>query len=394
MCPHLKIDLPGHVSDRLSQYNIKEEKMSTDKVSLYAVGDIHPDRPNTESLFELALPTLKQADILFGQLESNLSEKGELQAQLCDIHPFRITSPERVSALSYAGFDIMSFASNHTLDRGEQALFETIDTLTRNNIAVVGVGKNIDEARKPVILERKGTKVAFLAYCSVLPKGYDARPHKSGCAPMKVSTFYEQVDWQPGTPPKIVTFANKDDLAGMVDDITKVRSLADVVVMSIHWGVHHVPAMIAMYQKEVGYAAIDAGVDLILGHHAHILKGIEVYKGKVIFHGLCNFVSPSIRGRREYTRALYDIPEDPEYLDYNWHPDARKSIIAKCVISNKRIEKVSYLPLWINKHAQPEVLTRSDKRGAEVFDYMQWCCQNQGLNAKFSWEGHEVVVST
>ncbi|MBI2987834.1 MAG: CapA family protein [Deltaproteobacteria bacterium] len=65
----------------------------------------------------------------------------------------------------------MSFANNHTLDRGEEAFFETIDTLTKNNIAVVGVGRNIGEARKPSILERKGTKVAFLAYCSVLPEG-------------------------------------------------------------------------------------------------------------------------------------------------------------------------------------------------------------------------------
>ena len=123
---------------------------------------------------------------------------------------------------------------------------------------------------------------------------------------MRASTFYEQVDWQPGTPPRIVTLANKDDLAAMVEDIKKVRPLVDVLIMSIHWGVHHVPAVIAMYQKEVGHAAIDAGVDIILGHHAHILKAVEVYKGKVIFYSIGNFVVPPLFDRSGF-KPMYGI---------------------------------------------------------------------------------------
>ncbi len=365
--------------------------MNTNKLSIYAVGDTKLTHPNPESLFELALPTLKQADIRFGQLECVLSDKGEHQVST---HEDRKISPDKVSALTYAGFDIMSFANNHHLDRGEKPFLETIDTVTRNNIQVVGAGKNIDEARKPVILECKGTKVGFLAYSSVLPPGYQAGPDKSGCAPMRASTFYEQVDWQPGTPPKIITLANKDDLAAMLDDIKKVRPLVDVLIMSIHWGVHIVPAVIAMYQKEVGYAAIDAGVDLILGHHAHILKGIEVYKGKVIFYSLGNFVMPSKKGSQSLKTILYGLKDDSEYPDYNFPIDSRKSSLAKCLIANKKIEKVSYLPIMINKHAQPEILPHSDKRSSEVFNYIEWCCRDQGLDTKFSREGDDIVVLT
>ncbi|MFC1987468.1 CapA family protein [Chloroflexota bacterium] len=194
--------------------------MDTDKLTIYAVGDMCPNRPNPEYLFGMALPTIKQADILFGQLEHLLSEKGEPQLFLPDYQRSRDTriSPERVSGLTYAGFDVISYAGNHNLERGEEAFFETIDTLRKNNIEVVGVGNNIDEARKPVILERKGVKVGFLAYCSILPKkGGEAGPDKPGSAPMRASTFYEQVDWQPGTPPKIITLADKDDLAALVD---------------------------------------------------------------------------------------------------------------------------------------------------------------------------------
>lgn len=382
---------------------MERKKKNSEKVSIYAVGDVIPERPNPEALFELAVPTLKDADILFGQLEAPLTDKGtpQLQAfpegepQMQRFPGGRRVIPEWVSGLTYAGFDLMSFASNHTLDRSEEGLFATIDTLTMNNIAVIGVGKNIDEARKSLILERKGTKVAFLAYCSVLPKGYEARPDKSGCAPIRASTSYEQIDWQPGTPPRILTFANKDDLAAMVEDIKQVRHLADMVIMSIHWGVHNVPAIIAMYQKEIGYAAIDGGADLILGHHGHILKGIEVYKGKVIFYDLANFVMPTKpSGWRSPVKAMYGIKVDPEYPDYDFPVDSRKSIIAKCIVANKKIERVSYLPVMINGYAQPEVLPRSDKRSAEVFEYMNWCCHNQGLDSKFSWEGDEVVICT
>ena len=365
--------------------------MNPEKVSFYATGDIIPDHPNPQWLFELALPTIKKADILFGQLEANLSEKGEPQT-----HSTKTISipSERVSGLTYAGFDVMSFASNHTLDRGTEALFETINTLTENNIPIIGVGRNIDEARKPLILERKGTRVGFLAYASVFPKGYEAKANKAGLAPVRVSTFYEQIDSQPATPPRIISFANKDDLAAMVDDIKKLRPQVDILIMSIHWGIHFVPGMIAMYQKEIGYAAIDAGVDLILGHHAHILKGIEVYKGKVIFYSLCNFVMPAGKGARSHLKELYGIKLDPEYIEYDHHVDARKTILAKCIVSDKKIEKVSYLPIMVDKQAKPEILPHSDKRSTEVFDYMNWCCQDQGIDTKFTWEGDEVVIRT
>ncbi len=366
--------------------------MSPEKIAVCAVGDVIPDTipdwPNPESFFELAQPTLKQADILFGQLEANLSEKGDPEPHY--YVSVRRISPNKVSALTYAGFDVISFASNHTLDRGKQAFFETVDTLKKNNIAVIGVGKNIEEARKPLILERKGTKIAFLAYCSVMPKGYEAWPDKPGVAPMRASTSYEQVDWQPGTPPRVITFANKDDLAAMVDDITKVRPLADVVVMSIHWGVHFVPAVIAMYQKEVGHAAIDAGVDLILGHHAHILKGIEVYKGKVIFYSLGNFVVPT-GGRQRTFSAVYRVADDP---NYQFPVDSRKTIIGKCVISDKKIERVSFLPVIINKPVQPEVMRRKDKGFDEVLNYMNEITESQGLNAKYDVDRDEVVILT
>ena len=99
-----------------------------------------------------------------------------------------------------------------------------------------------------------------------------------------------------------MTIADKDDVAAMVADIAGARAMADVVIVSMHWGVHLVPAMLAMYQQEVGHIAIDAGADLIIGHHPHILKAVEVYKGKVIFYSVGNFIVPSRPDRGQRSR--------------------------------------------------------------------------------------------
>jgi hypothetical protein len=259
--------------------------------------------------------------------------------------------------------------------------------------------------------------VGFLAYCSVVPKGFDARESKSGVAPVRASTAYEQADWQPGTPPRIMTRAFPDDLDAMVKDIQSLRQAVDVLVVSMHWGVHFVPSVIAMYQYEVGHAAIDAGADIIIGTHAHILKGIEVYKGKVIFFSLCNFcmdlpiAGPVAKAmaaamqrsvitdveidRQNYCRiGHYAWEVDPEYPTYAFPGDSRKSILVKCRINDKKLRSVSFLPLWISKNGQPEPLPQSDPRSEEVLNYMQWLCRDQRLDTGFIREGDEIRVVT
>ncbi|MBI4329693.1 MAG: CapA family protein [Chloroflexi bacterium] len=363
--------------------------MNKDKLSLYGVGDVWIRRENPQSIFALAAPTLNEADILFGQLENILSERGSPDAHGKPDHP------GTVAALTCAGFDVMSLASNHSLNFGSDALLDTIDLLKKNGIMVTGAGANIDEARRPAIIERNGTRVAFLAYCSHLPKGYEAGTDKPGVVPMRVSTVYEQIDEQPGAPPRVVTFADKQDLEAMVEDIRKLRPLVDVLVVSMHGGVHIFPSLIAMYQREVGHAAIDAGADLVLGHGAHVLRGIEVYKGKVIFHSLCNFGAdyPIERLLISTVFKIYGWEVDPEYAGYAFPRDSRKTIIAKCTISGKKIDRVSYLPATINREAQPEVLLRADKRSTEVFDYVGWLCKDQKLDTEFCREGDEVVIA-
>lgn len=367
-------------------------------VVLYAVGDIAPDREDPASIFQHVAGLLSAGDVAFCQLEAVLSERGTPLPQARLACRGR---PEVARALKEAGFDVVSFASNHCLDLGYEALLDTIQVLEQEGLFVVGAGTDIERARKPAIVDCRGTRIAFLAYNSILPQGYWADIDRPGCAPMRGLTLYEQVEHdQPGTPCRIHTFPHGDDLRAMMADIADAKSQTDVVVVSMHWGIHFIPAALADYQRDVARAAIDVGADLIVGTHAHILKGIEVYAGKVIFYSLCNFAldlsapqelleSPQ---HREIEKLNPDWKPDPEYPTYFMPPDSRKTIIAKCVIAEKRIKRVSFLPAYINKQSQPEILVSADPRFVQVARYVEEISRDQGLQTAYTIEGDEVVV--
>jgi poly-gamma-glutamate synthesis protein (capsule biosynthesis protein) len=268
------------------------------------------------------------------------------------------------------------------MDRSEESLFDSIEAAEKAGIRLVGAGGDIAAARSPVVLERKGNNVGFLAYCSVLPKGYEATPTRPGCAPVRARTYYEQVDWQPGTPPKRHSWCYSEDLSAMVEDVTKLRTEVDVVVVSFHWGIHFEPGTIGQYQFQAAHAAIDAGADLVLGHHAHIMKGVEVYKGKAIFYSLNNFV---LFARDEHERILTtDSPAT----------DSQKTLMVKALIRNGAIEQVRVVPIWFDYRVVPEAPPASDWRNDAVFDYLRWCCEFENLDTKFERDGDELVVLT
>ncbi len=371
---------------------------NNEAISIYAVGDVCVSRENPESIYEFASRTINEADIAFCQVEAVYSDRGSPQVHAVgDVHA-RPKNPKNIAALKYAGFDVVSLASNHCLNFGYDAFFDTIDKLRANGLTVIGVGKDLAEARQPAIFECKGTRLAFLAYNSMIPEGFAAGVDKPGCAPVRVLTVYQPVEYQPGTASRALTFADREDLEAMQADIRKIRDSADIVVVSLHAGLHHTPAVVPMYHKEIAHAAVDAGADLVVSHHAHILKGIEVYKDKVIFYGLCNFGfdTPSLRNASPETkrlRALYDVPRDPEYTTYAFHVDAKKTIVAKCIVSKKQVQRVSFLPVFVNKLGQLEIQHCDDAHFHEVLGYIEDISRSQHLDTRFTVEGDEVVIN-
>ena len=262
--------------------------------------------------FAATAPLLRRGDVTIGNLEAPAARTGTEYRE----KKFRFRSnPAVVPALQRAGFTVLTLANNHILDFGADALHETIAHLERQGLGYAGAGADMAAARKESIQTVNGKRVAVLAYSLTQP-----------------TEFFAGSD-QPGTAPGWGRFFE--------EDIARAKSRADHVVVSFHWG-GELETKPKPYQVTAARRAVDAGADVVIGHHPHVLQGIERYGNGVIFYSLGNFAFAS-RSR---------------------HAD--RSVIARIVLENG-VKEVELIPLNVlNREVgyQPRVLTGT--RGDEV----------------------------
>lgn len=237
-------------------------------LKVMAVGDIMLDgtaRPVfAEHGYDHAFAQVKKffqdVPIVIGNLEGPLTTRGTPEQD--KTYVFR-SPPGPVSrALRNAGINVVSLANNHTLDYGPDGLADTQAALDAAGIAHLGAGPNLAAARRPVVLEAAGRRVALLGYSVTLPEHFYAGPDKPGTA-----------------------FAHESHVRA---DVAAARAQADIVIVSFHWG-QEGKTQLRDYQVHLGRVAIDAGAAAVLGHHPHILQAVEQYKDGVILYSLGNF---------------------------------------------------------------------------------------------------------
>jgi poly-gamma-glutamate capsule biosynthesis protein CapA/YwtB (metallophosphatase superfamily) len=354
-----------------------------------ATGDLAPDREHYDESYAATREVLRAADVTFGQLETSFARTGVRAPQA---RHAVLARPDGADALARAGFDVISMAGNHVLDWGNEAFAETKANIERAGMHVVGAGRDIAEARSPISFTLPdGTRLAVLAYCSILPQDYWATERRPGCAPMRAFTHYEQIEHdQPGTPARIHTWPHPGDLAAMEADIRTAKASHDVAIVSQHWGIHFVRATIADYQRTVARAAVGAGADAIIGGHAHILKGCELIDGAPVFHSLCNFATDL---RMDEAHAASKSFQEIRVLAEDWEPDfgslynfpkaSRLSMVARLEIAGGRITRAGLLPLTIGRDAVPHFAEPGTAEHAEVVDYLTAVTQEAGLNAAY-----------
>jgi poly-gamma-glutamate synthesis protein (capsule biosynthesis protein) len=247
------------------------------------------------------------------------------------------------------------------------------------------------------MVQRDDVRVGVLSYNCVGPQDSWASATKAGCAYVRVITHYELDHASPGGPPRIYTFAEPDTLEAMQADIAALDARVDVTVVALHKGIGHTPAVLAMYERQVAKAAIDAGADIVVGHHAHIMRGVEIYKGRPVFHGLGNFVtvtralnveanaSPARLAWAKRRTALFGFEPDPAYPTYPFHPEAKNAMIAVCDVDESGVRRAGFIPCWIHASGQPEPLAENS-RGLSVAAYLEDITRRAGLRANFRWE--------
>jgi hypothetical protein len=201
------------------------------------------------------LPELKKSDFNIVNLETTLTDETKATPKVFNFK----SSPKNVTALQHGAINIVNLANNHSLDFGFAGLAETIKTLNRAGIKHVGAGQNKDQAQKPLLLQKKGVRIGVLGYTDNEP-GWLATAER------------------PGT-----NYIHVGDIDRIKTDVAKIRDKVDLVIVTIHWG----PNMKNTPSPEVinfAHQMIDAGVDIIHGHSAHVVQAIELYNDGVIMY--------------------------------------------------------------------------------------------------------------
>lgn len=300
------------------------------KITIAAVGDI---------MFRTTLRNSPLYDIL----RNSTVATANLECPLTDCEiptekPLGIKSPPSVAdQLTRLGLQVVSIATNHALDYTEKGLMDTIKYVSQVGVKLVGGGRNLEDSLAPATIEAGAVKIAFIGVACTLPAGSAATNKRPGIAPIRIystiaidSAIAEE---QPGTSPFVHTTVVKDDLYSVAEAIQKAKKSAELVIISIHWGIaagwsagFH--GNLAEYQTPLGRALIDAGADIILGHHPHVIHGIEIYRGGIIFYSLGHFIFQYMRTLKQ-ERPKSTLPAPPyrrENLDLG-SPHAKESMV-------------------------------------------------------------------
>ena len=366
------------------------------KALLFATGDIIIDEPDPYSFFEPSRELLRTGDFVVGQIEVPHTDRGECNST--DI-PAPPAPPENLAPLKDSGFNMATTCGNHAHDNGVPGIVDTLALLRELDIAVTGTGLNLTEARTPAIVERKGIRVGLLGFNAVGPKEGWATQLKAGVSYVQILTHHEPSPRAtPGLPARVYTFPEPDSVEEMQNCIRALRPRVDVLLVALHKGMVHTHAELQMYERPLAHAAIDAGADAVIGHHAHILRGIEVYRGRPIYHNLGNFVcvthaltpsgddrSPERQAWIRQRQKLFGFTPDPEMPFYAFNPESRKTMLARMTLTKEGISEFGFVPCFINRHGAPEVLDTCEK-AQEVMDYVSQLCKEEKLSVDMAWQ--------
>jgi poly-gamma-glutamate synthesis protein (capsule biosynthesis protein) len=209
--------------------------------------------------FHLIADMLRSADLRYCNLECPVSDRGR---NLHHLYSFR-ADPRAIEGLKATGFNVVSQANNHAYDWGPEALLDTLDRLRAAGIRPVGAGQNNLAAHYPLLVHVGGLRTAFLAYVDIHPKEAAAGVDRPGVA------------WL--------------DPAQALADIRFARLLADLVIVCPHWGEEYALKP-TRDQVELAHQMVDAGADLIVGSHPHVVQPLENYHDHWIAYSLGNFV--------------------------------------------------------------------------------------------------------
>jgi poly-gamma-glutamate synthesis protein (capsule biosynthesis protein) len=341
-------------------------------MELIFTGDLILDEPRPDHWLSGIGPALRAADLAIGHLEVPHTTH---VAEARDDVPAPGADPANLPALARAGIGAVTLAGNHIADLGEIGIADTIRELAKLGIAYTGAGATLAEAREPAIVSRAGKRIAVLSYNCVGPESAWADDTHAGCSYIRV----EPADGGPIRPAAALERIDPASLAALAQDIEAAKARADIVVVAFHKGIVHTRAKLAPYERPLAHAAVEAGCDVVIGHHAHIVRGIEFHRGVPIFHGLGNGCvvtralspdqsSPQRAAWARKRKELFGFEPDPAYVLAPFHPEAVNALLGRMQIDAAGKIRVGFIPVHVDPPGRPRLATDEARR---IADYVQ-----------------------
>jgi len=320
-------------------------------------GDLVLDEPDAGYWLAGIAPAVLAADLAIAHLEVPHTARG---TELAGDVPAPGAPPENLAAIAAAGFGMLSLAGNHIADCGPEGIEDTLAGLDALGIGHAGAGATLDAARRPAVRVVDGRRVALLSYNCVGPEIGWAGEDRAGAAYLRIET----ADGSPIAPAAPLETASAQAFEILAADIAAARGEADLVLVALHKGIVHVPARLAPYERPLAHAAIDAGADAVLGHHAHIVRGVEFHRGRPIFHGLGNACvvtsalspaqdHPARREWAERRKRLFGFEPDPAYTLAPFHPEAVHAFLGRLRIHADGSIDAGIIPVHVEAPGRP-----------------------------------------
>ncbi len=277
------------------------------RISLLFVGNIVParcvqaaideGRRTPDDLYAEVAPLIRAADVAVGTLNAALSDYPPMRG--CVRTFVLVGRTDHAAALARAGFDGMSVATNHIkncglLDCGDRAFFDTLAALRSAGLWTVGAGPNLEAALQPVVLDVQGVRFAFVSLGYIEPRAF-AGPQTPGIAVLTEENLRRAVALARAQNP-------------------------DVLIALPHWGPEYDPRP-TFLQRRFARAFVDAGVDVVVGNHSHVVQGMEILDGVPVFYSLGNFM-----------------------FDQNWSRETRQGVMLVLHFAGPRLVGWRYIP--------------------------------------------------
>jgi poly-gamma-glutamate synthesis protein (capsule biosynthesis protein) len=343
-------------------------------------------------LTQAAYDWLRAGDIGFINLECPLTDRGNPADKLVALRG----DPMLARELKAIGADVITVANNHALDYGTTGLFDTMNALEGANVPYTGIGANLSAALAVHTIEHNGVRVGFIGVASTLAPNSAAGEDRPGVAPIRVFTSYLNdtvtVEENPGVAPFVRTMALENDVVAVERAITEAKRDLDYLLVGMHWGVPNgwvarFQDILAEYQRPLGHRLIDAGADAVVGHHPHVLHGVEWYRERPIMYSLGNYLFHNLK-----------VDQQPKvrrpYPPYNWgslrSSENLDSVLARLTLTQGAAAKLEMIPLRLNSSGEPQVAEPAD--ASRITKHMQALSQPFATEVKQIQQGMELCI--